>query len=224
MIEFFILDPERIKSFMWLFSSWFRKKTLDNSIHLNMMIILCILKTSSLMWGTTHDNQPVTPYSFLICFYLLFHKCDTTKTNIVWICSTIIWYLLFFITFVIQLVLYIGWWQYVWEEFLITNTRDCFLNALLGNSRIVIHFFHSCTINISQAKNSKTRKNNLDNYIAPFPWLIVINIPNCLVKFVIGRNNDELCRRCSGLDNFTHPQVSVHPHEIYIHSSLISTK
>ena len=99
-----------------------------------------------------------------------------------------------------------------------------FLNALLGHSRIVIKFVHSCTITICQANNSKTSKYNIDKYIAPFPLPIFMNIPNYFVKFVIGRNNDELCRQYSGLKNFLHPQVSVHPHEISSYYSLVSTK
>ena len=42
----FLVDPEN--------------KLLKKSIHLNMMIILCILKTYSLMWGIKHNIQPVT--------------------------------------------------------------------------------------------------------------------------------------------------------------------
>ena len=99
-----------------------------------------------------------------------------------------------------------------------------FINAMLGHSWKVIIFSHSCTINICQANKSKRRKNNLDKYIEPLPWLIVMNVTNWFVKFVISRNNDELFRRYSGLKNFLHPQVSVHPHEISRHSGLISTE
>ena len=54
--------------------------------------------------------------------------------------------------------------------------------ALLGHSQIVINFFHSWMIMFLQANNFKTRKHNLEEYIAPFPWLIIVNIPNCFVK------------------------------------------
>ena len=69
---------------------------------------------------------------------------------------------------------------------------------------------HSCMITLCQANTSNTRKQNLDKYIAPSPWLIVINMRNCFVKTFIVRNTDEPCRRYSGLDKFPHPQVSVH--------------
>ena len=135
-----------------------------------------------------------------------------------------IWYWHFFITFVIRLVPYICWWRYVWYQSLIINIRDFFLNAILGHSQIEIKFVYSCKITICQAKNSNTRENNIEKFIAPLPWLIIMNIPNCFGEFVISINNDELSRKYSGLKNFTHPQVSVHPHEIPGHSSLISTK
>ena len=106
------------------------------------------------------------------------------KTNIFWICSTIIWYWLFFITFFMWLVPYIGWWRYVWEELLIINIRDFLSNALISHSWIVINFVYSLMITIFQAKKSNTRKNNPENYIAPFPWLIVSNIPNWLKKYL----------------------------------------
>ena len=99
-----------------------------------------------------------------------------------------------------------------------------FLNCLLGRYQIVIYFVHTYMITICQAKNSHTRKNNLEKYIAPFPRLIIMNIPNCFVKFVIVRNTDEFCRGCSILKNFSHPQVLVHPHEISSHPSIISSK
>ena len=146
------------------------------------------------------------------------------KTYIFWIRSIIIWYWLLFVTFVMWLAPYIGWGRYVWEEFLIINIRYCFLNELLGHYKIVINFLNSCTITIFQENNSNTRKRNLERYIAPFPWLIVMNIPNLFVKLVIGRNNDELFRQYSGLKNFPHPQVLMHPHEISSHSSTIYTK
>ena len=146
------------------------------------------------------------------------------KTFIVWILSIIIWYWLFFLTFVIWIVSYIGWWWYVWEECMIINIRYIFLNAMIGNSQIVIKFVHYCTITICQANNSKTMKNNIESYIAPLPWLIVMNIPNWFVKFVIGRNTDEICIWYSGLKNFPHPQVYVHPHEISSHYSLVAIK
>ena len=146
------------------------------------------------------------------------------KTYIVWICSIIIWYWLFFVIFVIWLIPYIGWWQYVWEEFMIINIRDFFLNTLLGHSWIVINFVRYCTINIFQAKNSMTRKQNVKKYIAILPWLIFMNITDWFFKFVIGRNNDELYRRYSGLKSFPHPQIYVHPNKISSHSILISTK
>ena len=62
------------------------------------------------------------------------------------------------------------------------NKYNFFLNALLGHSRKVINFVHSCMINIFQAKKSQIRKNNLEKYISPFPRLNIINIPNFFVK------------------------------------------
>ena len=47
---------------------------------------------------------------------------------------------------------------------------------------------------------------------------------NCFVEFVIGRNTNELCRGYSTLKTFSHPQVSVHLHEISSHPSFISAK
>ena len=79
-------------------------------------------------------------------------------------------------------------------------------------------------ITICQAKNYKTRKNNIEKYIAPLPRLIIMNIPNCFVKTIIGRNTDELYKGYSKLKNFVHPQVSVHTHEISSHTSIISAK
>ena len=91
----------------------------------------------------------------------------------------------------------------------------------LSNSN---NFFHYYKITICQAKNFKTMKNNLEKHIAPFPWIIIMNEPNCFGEFVISRNTYGLSRQYSGLKNFPHPRVYVHPHEISIHSSLISTK
>ena len=99
-----------------------------------------------------------------------------------------------------------------------------FLNALLGNYQIVINFVYSCKITIFQAKKSKTRKNNLEKYITPFLWLIIMNILYCFGEFGISRNNDEFSRQYSGLKKFLHPKVSVHPHETPSHYSLISAK
>ena len=77
-----------------------------------------------------------------------------------------------------------------------------FHNALPGNSWIVINFVHFCMITICQSKNSQTRKNNLEKYISPFPQLIIINIPNWFVNFVIGRNNYGFWRGYSRLKKF----------------------
>ena len=44
LIEICKLAPERIKSFMWLFFSLSIKQSLDKTIHLNMMFILCFFK------------------------------------------------------------------------------------------------------------------------------------------------------------------------------------
>ena len=99
-----------------------------------------------------------------------------------------------------------------------------FLNTLLGNYRIVINFVHFFMITIWQENNFKTRKNNFEKYIPPLSRLIIMNIPNYFVKLVIGRNTDKFCREYSGLKNFPRLQVSVHPHEISSHSSLIYTK
>ena len=140
--------------------------------------------------------------------------------------GTIIWYWLFFITFVIIHVPYIGWLRYVREHYLIIKIWFCFLNALLGNSRIVINFSHFWKVTICQAKNSKTRINNIEKYIAPLPWRIIMNVLYCFGEFGIGisRNNDEFRRWYSGLKSFPHPQVSMHSHKISNHSSIISTK
>ena len=124
------------------------------------------------------------------------------KTHIFWIRSTIIWYWLSFITFIIRLVPYIGWWGYVSEIYLILNIRYFFLNALLVHSQVVINFYHYCRITIFQAKNSKTKKNNIEKYKSPFPWFIIRNLPNCFVEFVISSNTDELSRRYIGLKIF----------------------
>ena len=51
-----------------------------------------------------------------------------------------------------------------------------------------------------------------------------MNVPNRFGDFFISRNNDEFRRRYSVLKDFPHPQVYVHPHEIYIYYILISTK
>ena len=51
-----------------------------------------------------------------------------------------------------------------------------------------------------------------------------MNVPNFFGEFFIIRNIDEFIRRYIDLMNFPHIQVSVYPHEISIHSSLISTK
>ena len=146
------------------------------------------------------------------------------KTYIFWIQGTIFWYWIFFITFVIWIIPNIGWWRYVREKSLIINIRYCFLNSLLGNYRIVINFVRLCKITIFQAKNSKTRKNNLEKYISPFPWLIITNVPNSFGEFGISRNTDEFSRWYSVLKKFSHPQVSLHHHKISNHSSLISNK
>ena len=86
------------------------------------------------------------------------------------------------------------------------------------------NFFHFCMVSFCHAKNSQTRKNNLEKYIAPLPQLIIMNIFNCFVEFVVSRNTNELYRGYGRLKNFLHPQVPVHPHEISSHPSFISTK
>ena len=68
------------------------------------------------------------------------------------------------------------------------------------------------------------KKSNIGKHKAPFPQLIIVNIPNCFVKFVIFGNNDEFCRRYGWLKKVLHPQVYVHPHKISIHSNIISAK
>ena len=79
-------------------------------------------------------------------------------------------------------------------------------------------------ITIHQAKNYQTRRKNIEKYIAPFPWISIMNILNCFLVFVIGRNNDELCRQYSLLNNLLYPQVSVHTNEISSHTIIISAK
>ena len=69
-----------------------------------------------------------------------------------------------------------------------------FFNALIGKYWIVMKIFHSCKITICQAKNYKKRKNNIEKYIVPLPWLIIMNVPNLFGEFVIIRNTDELIR------------------------------
>ena len=44
MTEIWIFSAEHIESFVYLFSSWSRKKTIDNSIHPNMIIIFVHFK------------------------------------------------------------------------------------------------------------------------------------------------------------------------------------
>ena len=146
-------------------------------------------------------------------------KSRYDKTNIFRIQGTIIWYWLFFITFVIGRFPYIGWWQYVRENSLIIKIWFCFLNSLLVHYLIVIIFFHSCKNTICQAKNSKTSKNNIEKYITLLPWLIIMNVLYCFGEFGISKNNDEFSRWCIGLNNFSHPQVSMHSHEISRHWS-----
>ena len=146
------------------------------------------------------------------------------KTILFRIKGTIFWYLLFFITFVIINVPYIGWWRYVRKNSLIIKIWSFLLNPLIGNYWIVINFLHYCKITINQAKNSKARKNNLEKYITPLPWLIIMNVLYCFGEFGISRNTNELSRWYSGLNNFPHPQVSTHSNEIFSHSSLVSTK
>ena len=51
-----------------------------------------------------------------------------------------------------------------------------------------------------------------------------MNIPNCFVKFIIGRNTDEFFRQYVLLENLLHLKVSVHPHDIPIPTSVISAK
>ena len=151
-------------------------------------------------------------------------KAIYDKTNIFRIQGTIIWYWLLFTTFVIRHVPYIGWWRYVRENSLIIKIWSCFLNALLGHSRIVINFVHNWNITICQAKNSKARKNNLDKYTTSLQWLIIMNVFYCFGEFDISSNTDEFSRLYSGLKNFLNPQVSMNYHEISSHSSLVSTK
>ena len=146
------------------------------------------------------------------------------KTNMFIIRNWILWCWLFFVTFVIRRVPYIGWWWYVRKKSLIVKIWFFFLNALFCHSQIVINLFHSCKITICQTKKSKARKNNIYKYITPFPWLIIINILYYFGEFDSSRNTEEFSRWYGGLKNFTHPQVSVHSHEISSHSSLISAK
>ena len=98
-----------------------------------------------------------------------------------------------------------------------------FLDALFCHSGIVIYSVHSWNINICQKKDSQAKKKN-EKYIIPFPWLVIINILYWFGEFGSSRYTEEFSRWSSGLKNFTHPQVYVHPHEISRHSSLISTK
>ena len=60
IIEFCIFTQKYIKYFTQLFIRGSRKKSLGDSIYLNMMFLFEFLKTSYLIWGTTHNIQPVT--------------------------------------------------------------------------------------------------------------------------------------------------------------------
>ena len=81
MIEICIFAPERIESFMSLFFSWSIKQTLDNSIHLNMMIILYIFK--DILHSTSHSIIRIDVFLHFIRQVW----CD--KTNIIWIQNTL---------------------------------------------------------------------------------------------------------------------------------------
>ena len=95
----------------------------------------------------------------------------------------------------IHQISYKGWMVMICLVKVSDNQYQIFFNALLGHSQIVIKklFLHE------KSKISDTNKRNLDKYIAHFPRLIFINIPNCFVKTLICRNTDELCRRYGGL-------------------------
>ena len=79
-------------------------------------------------------------------------------------------------------------------------------------------------ITIWQAKSFQTRKNNLEKYKAPFQWLIIMNVPNWFCEFDIFRNTVEFCRQYDVSENLLYPQVSVKPHEMSSHPSIISAK
>ena len=145
------------------------------------------------------------------------------KTYIFWIISIIIWRWLFFITFIVRYFPYIICLIYVWGYFLIINIRY-FISALLVNSGILMKFVHSGMITIFQANNSQTRKKNIEKYIAPYLWLIIMSVPICFDKKHICRNTVEFCRQYGGLKNFLHPRAYVNPHEISRHPSIISDK
>ena len=145
-------------------------------------------------------------------FFPFIQQSRYDKTNTFIIQGKIILYWLFFITFVIRNVPYIGWWRYVREHYLIIKIWFCYLDALLGHSRIVINFFHSWKITICQAKTSKTSKKNFDKCIAPFPLILLINLPTWYVGFFISINTDEFIRQYSGLKKFPHTPVSLHTH------------
>ena len=90
--------------------------------------------------------------------------------------------------------------------------------------QIVIKFVHSCVINIYQAKNSQTKKNNLEKYISPLPRLIIINVSNLFGEFSICINTVEFYIQYDGLKKFVYPQLSVHSHEISSHHIIIYAK
>ena len=73
--------------------------------------------------------------------------------------------------------------------------------------------FHSCMISICQSNSSQTKKNNLENYIAPLPWLIIMDLPNCFSVFFC-RNTVELCIQYGGLKNILFASLCASPWNI----------
>ena len=82
--------------------------------------------------------------------------------------------------------------------------------------------FHSCMISICQSNSSQTKKNNLENYIAPLPWLIIMDLPNCFGVFFVGILLNYAYNMVYWRTFYL--QASVHPHEISSHTSIISAK
>ena len=159
-----------------------------------------ILKTNSLLWVITHNIQLFTASSVLICFTIPIHNFDMTNIYCLYISyNRLVMTLLHHFchqkcSIYCLVIICLG--------IIPDNQYQIFFNVLLDHSWIVINFVHSYIINICQAKSSQTRKTNLEKYIAPFTRLIIMNIPNCFVKFVIGMNTGEFCIRYGLLKKF----------------------
>ena len=113
MIEIFIFAPKRIKVFMKLFFRWVRKQGLDKSIHLIPIISVWIFE--DILPNVIDYAQHPTSHSIIsINISLSFNpQLWYYNTEIFWIIGIIIWWRLFFISFIIRHVPYIICWIYV---------------------------------------------------------------------------------------------------------------